>query len=100
MSPAATTVPASRRCPQCRRAFGCGALAPDGFVSDGFAADGFMTRAAADGAPPLRCWCAALPPLPGGPDCPPLPADCCLCPDCYARRLAGQPAGGRVTPTE
>ncbi|MCR1767478.1 cysteine-rich CWC family protein [Burkholderia glumae] len=85
ISPAATAVPASRRCPRCRRASGCGAPAPD--------APG--ARAA-----PLRCWCAALPPLPAGPDGAPLAADRCLCPDCYARALAGQPAGRRVTPTE
>ncbi|MCQ0039124.1 hypothetical protein NAL89_22380, partial [Burkholderia glumae] len=51
-------------------------------------------------AAPLRCWCAALPPLPARPDGAPLAADRCLCPDCYARALAGQPAGRRVTPTE
>ncbi|WP_414443408.1 hypothetical protein [Burkholderia sp. 22PA0106] len=71
----ATTVPASRRCPQCTAAFDCGAAA---------------VSAAAE-AEPFTCWCAALPPLAA-------PAGRCLCPACLAGALARQVAAAPCSP--
>ncbi|WP_179402937.1 cysteine-rich CWC family protein [Burkholderia guangdongensis] len=65
--------PHRARCPQCGRAFDCGA-----------------------GSEPFTCWCAAMPSLPGGAQ----PADGarCLCPGCLADALAqrdpARPGGG------
>jgi hypothetical protein len=70
---ASRSEPPPARCPQCARAFDCGA-----------------------GSVPFACWCAAMPALPGVAQ--PVAGARCLCPGCLADALAARsparPAGG------